>query len=225
MMINSFACSASLALIGLAGGSPQSDPGLEESLEVELIFEMNATDGDAEVVLELNAEVGMDRVVVFNPSGRPVLRLASSDGEDLGLSEVLLETAEPDVLSVMQAYPEGTYRVLARFVDHGGWASVQVDLSHDLLSEPTILYPGEGEVVPASGAVVTWQADPGAAAWIVEIEHDELGLGMNVVVPGDVTTFAIPDGFLVSGEEFELGVHAANAEGNVIVSETSFPVL
>jgi hypothetical protein len=78
--------------------------------------------------------------------------------------------------------------------------------------------------VPASGAVVTWLADPDVETWIVEVEQDELELGLTVVLPGDVTTLSIPDGFLVSGQEFELGVHAENGAGNVIVTETTFTV-
>jgi hypothetical protein len=202
----------------------QSDQGLAELIEAQMIFELNATDGDAEVVLELNAEVGLDRLMVLDPSGKRILRLASSDGEDLGLSEVLLETAEPDVITVMQAYPPGVYRILARFVDHGGWAATEVELTHDLTSEPVILSPAAGGSVPASGAVVTWLADPDVEAWIVEVEQDELELGLTVELPGDATTLAIPDGFLVSGQEFELGVHAENGDGNVIVTETTFLV-
>jgi hypothetical protein len=224
MMISTLTFCAG-AILCPPGAMLQSDPGLGELLEAELIFEMNATDDDAEVVLELNAEAGMDRVVLYHPSGKPILRLASSDGEDLGLSEVLLETAEPDVTTVMLAYPEGTYRLVARFADRRGWASIQVELSHDLASQPSILSPAAGGSVPASGAVVTWQADPDVEAWIVEVEHDELGLGMTVELPGEATSLALPDGFLVSGEEFELGLHAVNEPGNVIVTETTFNVL
>ena len=40
-----------------------------------------------------------------------------------------------------------------------------------------------------------------------------------------MTSFRIPAGFLVSGEEFELGLAARAANRNLAVVETSFTVL
>ena len=96
-----------------APGDPVSTAGLAE-VELELIFEQNATDADAEVVLQVNTDVGLDRLSVLDPSYRRILRLASDDRLGLGLSEVLLETAEPDIAQVQAAYPAGAYHVFAR---------------------------------------------------------------------------------------------------------------
>jgi hypothetical protein len=217
-----------IAATTLLGSAPAAPGGLAPAVgtaevELELIFEQNATDADAEVVLQVDTDVGLDRLSVFDPFHRRILRLASDDRLGLGLSEVLLETAEPDIAQVQAAYPEGTYHVLAR-VSGQGWIHRVVELSHDLPALPVITAPGAGQTVPAKGAVVTWQADPAVESWTVEVEQDDLGISLNLVLPGGSTSFAFPDGLLVSGEEFELGIAATAENGNVLVVETSFQV-
>lgn len=202
--------------------APQLDVG-RAPIELGLIFELNATDDDAEVVLEINSEIAIDRLFLFDPDFRPILQLASNDREGLGLAEVIIESAEPSVAAVLAAYPEGPYAAFVRTTGHE-WLFLRAELSHDLPAQPVITSPAPGGSVPPNGALVTWQADPEVESWTVEVEHDDLGLSLNVELPGSVTSFSIPDGFLVSGEEFELGIAAAGEAGNVIVVETSFTV-
>ncbi len=198
--------------------------GRAPAIEVGLILELNVTDDDAEVVLEIVTEVAIDRLFLLDPSFRPILHLASNDGQRLGLAEVLVESAEPSVAAVLAAYPPGPYAAFVRSTWHE-WFLVHVQLSHELPADPVITTPAAGQGVPPNGVVVTWEADPGVESWTVEVEQDDLGLSLNVELPGSVTSFSIPDGFLVGGEEFELGLAAEGGNGNVIVVETSFTVL
>jgi hypothetical protein len=87
-----------------------------------------------------------------------------------------------------------------------------------------IVSPAPGAVVPIRNAMVMWVPDPTVEAWVVEIEHDTLGLNCTVTLPRGSDRFLIPNGFLVSEEEFELGVGAFNDGGNLLIVETTFVV-
>ena len=202
--------------------APMTEVGIE--VEIELLFEQNTTDGDAEVVLRVDSNEAFDRFVLLAPwPPRPVLALASRDREDLGLAELLVESAEPNIDAVKDAYPEGTYRALLRTTSRR-WISAFAVLSHALPAAPVITHPLPGETIPVNGAVVTWQPDPTVASWVVEIEQDDLGISLSVLLPGHATSFAIPNDLLISGVEFELGLAAESELGNINVVETAFEV-
>ena len=60
------------------------------------------------------------------------------------------------------------------------------------------------------------------ARYIVEIEQDELETKVEAVLPGSSTTFAVPDGFLRPGTEYELAIGTVGDEGNISFVETKF---
>lgn len=193
-------------------------------VELRLILEVNATDNDGEIVLEIKTDASIERLTIKDPSRRSVLAVGSNDRRNIGLSQILLETAEPSVPSVLRAYPEGTYSVLLRTTDHDT-IRLHAELSHDLPDAPVITFPAAGQSVPANGVVVTWLADPEVVSWTIELENDELGLALTVLLPGAATSFAIPDGFLLSGEEYQLGLWATGENGNVLVVEQDIQAL
>lgn len=194
-----------------------------EALSAQIAFEQNTTDGDAEVVLEIDAEVAIDQLTVTGPAGDVVLQLMSTDGQRLGLAEVVVESAEPDIESVKLAYPAGSYQVKARSVESQEWLRADIELTHDLPATPRLTAPAGGQPVPVHGAVVRWQADAETEGWSLELKQDELELALTVQVPGSVTSFTIPDSFLVSGEVFDLSL-VAIAGGNRNGVELEFPV-
>ena len=60
------------------------------------------------------------------------------------------------------------------------------------------------------------------AAYILYIEQHELGLDLTVRLPGSAAAFAVPNGFLVPGKGYQLGIGTVSPEGNISFVETSF---
>ena len=63
---------------------------------VEIYFEQNATDGDAEVVFKAKAgDDGMTKLKVFSPDGKTVIDFVAPDPSTLGIRQFHLESPEP----------------------------------------------------------------------------------------------------------------------------------
>jgi len=73
-------------------------------------------------------------------------------------------------------------------------------------------------------AVIEWSPVAGAAAYRIEIEQDDLGVNLTVTLTPDVSSFAIPVGFLRTGLEYEIGVATVSATGNVAGAVSSITV-
>ena len=219
-MIRRFALKTALllALLAAPAGVAADDP--VELEELKIYFELNETDGDAEVVMFAKASEGMDRLYVFDPSGERRVYLRSTGKDDIGQGEILVESAEPSVAAVKKAFPAGPYLFVARTVS-GQHVSGRVRLSHRLLPAPSFT-PADEEDVDPDHAVVSWTPVPGAAGYQVEIEQDDLGDTFTVTVGPDVSSLEIPKGFLRPGTEYEIGVATLSPSGNVAVAESSF---
>jgi hypothetical protein len=195
----------------------------DELEELSMIYEVNETDGDSEVVIVAQAEEGLAHFVVRAPGGK-VVRVASHDqrrGRDpLGLAEILLESAEPSEAAVKAAWPEGTYTVEGRTVS-GTRVAGEVTLSHAVLPAPTFS-PADGAEVAPTDLVITWQPVAGAAFYIVEIENDDLDVNLTAKLEATQTSLAVPNGFLRPGTEYELGLATGTPAGNVAFAEGAF---
>lgn len=230
---------STLTLFGLAPGlfAPPPDHDFEFDRAL-LILETNATDGDAEIVLDLKSGVDIVRLEVKGPmrdgedddgdddGERKVLDLRSDKGLGVGLSQILLETGEPTLQAVLEAYPAGTYELSGRTLE-GRKFRTTLELTHGLPGAPEILFPAAGDDdIPVVGLVITWAPNASVASWLVELEREDDGVGKIVAtLPAGTSSFAVPQGFLVSGVEYQVGVRASNAEGNVNVSEFTFTTL
>jgi hypothetical protein len=224
---------ASLLLLPLLGfGLTSAFLSAPEPLEFEratLILEHNATDGDAEIVLDLASDEDLTRLELRGPQdcdgegGRKILAVRSRRSLEVGLSQILIETGEPAVQPVLDAFPEGTYELKGRTLD-GRPVRGTVDLTHDLLPAPQILFPPDGDKnIPAFGLVIEWAPDPSASSWLMELEReDDLPGQIVATLPAGSICFAVPDGFLVPGVEYQVGVRAISKAGNVTVSEHTF---
>lgn len=208
-----------------AGGAMMSPlavlPGWIPFDEAKIFVEYNASDGDAEIVVDVDADVGLERFVVLNPNGRTVLDLRSKQTQDLGIRKIALETPEPSLADVLAAYPEGGYWFFGRSTD-GQILFSSVSLSHSLPQAPAITFPLDGAIgVPTSGAV-TWTAGPDAASFFFELESDDAGVDLKANLAGNATSFGFPAGFLVPDTEFQVGVGARADNGNLTVVEHTF---
>jgi hypothetical protein len=207
---------------------PKATPLVHEIEEVGIILEYNATDEDAEIVLTMDADLPLARIVVLSPDRdrdgdrKPVLSLSSSNTKNLGLKELLVETPEPSLEQVLASYPEGRYIFRAR-TEAGDIARGSAVLEHDLLDAPEIANPAdESTGVPVNGVVAEWNAVAGAVAYKLELEQEDLEIVLTADVPADATTFAFPTGWLVPNSEYAFGIAAVSEDGNLTVTEIHF---
>lgn len=214
-----------LALSSALSTTPEPPSEFEEA---SLILEINATDGDAEIVLDLKSEEDLARLELSGPIGSAhprIFDLRGSRTSKLGISQVEIETGEPDLQTVLEAFPEGIYE-LNGITPQGGLVLATLELTHELPLAPTIEYPEDGASdIPTSGLVIRWAAGPSARGWVVEVENDDLLVAVLATLPAGTTSFAVPDGFLAAGVEYDFGVRAIHENGNVAVTEASFVTL
>ncbi len=187
-------------------------------------FEQNATDGDVEVVFRAKGGAdGLANLKVLSPDGRTVIEFTAPDPSTLGMRQFRIESPEPkDVKALKAAYPEGTYEFTGRTFSGATFVGKST-LSHRLPATAKFGTPApEAEDVSIKDVKISWGAVAGVASYIVKIEHDELGTKIEAVLPSSLTSFAVPNGFLMPGTEYELEIGTVTAEGNVSFVETSF---
>ena len=117
----------------------------EEPFETASVrFEQNATDGDAEVVFEVQGgDDGLAWLTITAPDGRTVAEFEAPEASTLGMRQLLFESPEPpDPDLVMAAYPEGTYTFEGGTVAGDRLLSEAV-LSHALPDPAVALEPAE----------------------------------------------------------------------------------
>jgi Fibronectin type III domain len=211
---------AAVALLTLVIGFPLAADELEEA---KIYLEQNVTDADAEIVIVAQGgDEGLKTLEVIGPNGRHVLTLWAGHKRTLGFREVLLETPEPSLAIVKKAYPPGVYRFVAKTFS-GEELTGEAELEHAMPAAATILVPANGaEDVAADHLVVSWEPVAGVASYLLEIEQDDLGQSINLTLPADVTSFAVPDGWLQPGVEYELGVATVSESGNLSFQEIAF---
>lgn len=187
-------------------------------------FEQNATDGDVEVVFKAKGgDDGLASLKVVSPDGRTVIDFTAPDSSTLGMRQFGLESPEPrDVSALKAAYPEGEYAFTARTFS-GATLVGRSTLSHRLPATAEFVSPApRAKDVPIADVKVSWRGGAAIASYIVEIEQDDLGTTIQAVLPGSTTTFAVPDGFLRPGTEYQLAIGTVGNEGNTSFVETTF---
>jgi len=212
--------SYSLALI--AGGK-DSDPPATFTI-ANVLFEQNATDGDVEVVFEAKGGAeGLSKLTVVAPDGRTVVDFAAPDASTMGIRQFRFESPEPkDVKGLKAAYPEGVY-TFSGTTASGGKLNGKATLNHTLPATAGFVQPkAEAEGVGIKNLKVSWTPVKNVAAYIIYIEQDELKVELTARLPGTVAAFAVPDGFLLPGTEYVLGIGTVTKEGNASYVETSF---
>jgi hypothetical protein len=205
------------------GGAP---PGASLSFRTASVhFEQNATDGDAEVVFEVTGGAeGLTRLVVKAPDGRTVVDFTAPDGPSpSGMRQFRFESPEPaDIPAMKAAYPPGTY-TFEGTTGSGQRLHGTAVLKHGLPEPVTVVTPeAEAADVAVRDLEVAWTPIGQAAAYLVYVEHGDSSLEVSARLPGSTTTFAVPDGFLLPGTEYQLGVGVVTEEGNISFVETTF---
>ena len=187
-------------------------------------FEQNATDGDAEVVFQVKGgDEGLAKLAVVAPDGRTVIHFTAPDASTLGIRKFLFESPEPgDVESLKSAYPEGVY-TFAGATAAGAKLHGESTLNHKLPVTATILRPRAGALgVGIKDLEIAWTPAKNLAAYIIEIEQDELNVNLTAKLPVSAAAFAVPNGFLLPGTEYKVSIGTMTDEGNISFVETTF---
>jgi hypothetical protein len=187
-------------------------------------FEQNATDGDVEVVFEVKGgKEGLAKLTVLAPDGRTVIDFTAPDATTLGMRQFRFESPEPnDAKSLKSAYPEGVY-TFSGSTSSGVKLQGKATLSHKLPATTTFLQPkAEAQDVPVKNLEIAWTPVKNLAAYIIYIEQDELDVNLTVRQSGAMATFDVPNGFLLPGTEYQLGIGTVSDEGNISFVETTF---
>jgi hypothetical protein len=187
-------------------------------------FEQNVTDGDAEVVFEVKGgATGLAKLIVVSPDGRTVIDFTAPDASTLGIRQFRFESPEPEAVeSLKSAYPEGMYTFTGTSAA-GNKLDGRSTLSHRLPTTTSFLKPGtDARGLGTRTLKITWTPVKNVAAYIIYIEQDKLDVNITAKLPGSVTTFAVPDGFLLPGTKYQLEIGTVAEDGNISFIETTF---
>ncbi|MDQ2962439.1 MAG: fibronectin type III domain-containing protein, partial [Pseudomonadota bacterium] len=141
----------------------------------------------------------------------------------LGLRTFAFESPEPTNDGRVQSdFPAGSYAFSAISAS-GAKLEGKAVLNHTF-PEPTALVRPQAEAknVPIKGLQVSWKRVQGADAYMVVIEQESSGRWLKVNLAGNATSFTVPDGFLLPGTEYKLGIGTVAKDGNSSFIETTF---
>lgn len=205
------------------GEESQTDPFMPFAV-ANVHFEQNATDGDVEVVFRVKSgKEGLAKLNVVSPDGRNVIDFTAPDSSTLGIRQFEYESPEPkEIKSLKSAYPEGIYIFTGTSITGVEFKS-ESKLSHQLPDTVFFVKPEKGaHDIGIMDLKITWTPINNVAAYIIEIEQDDLDVKIKAQLPGSVTTFAVPDGFLRPDTEYQLGIGTVLDDGNSSYVETTF---
>ena len=187
-------------------------------------FEQNVTDGDVEVVFEINGhDKGLNSLSIVSPDGRTIFHFTAPDNTTLGIRQFHLESPEPkDVESVKKAYPEGVYKFIGLDAEGTKYYGEAI-LNHKLPGTVSILKPGPEVLDPGTDNLeITWSAVPDINSYVLEIDQVELEIKITVELPSTVTKFILPEGVLKAGFEYALSIGTIAKNNNRSFIETTF---
>ena len=192
----------------------------------QIRFEQNATDGDVEVVFEVSGRgEGLTKLAVEAPDGRRVVDFASDESGAAvsGIRQFVFESPEPkDVAGLKAAFPEGVYNFEGE-TESGLKLRGKAALSHKLPATTSFVIPkANAPDVPASDLTISWAPVSQVTAYIVELEQEDLNTSITARLPASAKSFAVPNGFLRPGAEYQLGIGTVGQDGNVSYVETHF---
>lgn len=204
----------------LVGGMVQGQQKFERA---RVYFEQNLLDKDVEVKFEATAgSTGLATMKVTAPDGRTVIDFKSTESK-FGIRHLVLESPEPkNDGQIQKDFPAGIYKFTGTLVG-GGALQSEATLSHKLPTPSAFIRPRPDEKnVPLRGLKASWAAVKDLAAVVLIIEQEGSGQEMKLSLPGNASSFAVPDGFLQPGLDYKISVGTVSNDGNGSFIETSF---
>jgi hypothetical protein len=203
--------------------------------DARIRIEVNATDGDSGLQVQLDAEEGWRWVHIFDPNGRLIFHVAGGGSvRKTGLTELFFESAEPGfdelpLAEFLKRFPAGDYRVVGRTIE-GDTLFSKATLTHAIPDGPVLLGPPNGSVQDPANTVISWEpvADPPGSQIvryevIVTQEEPAPPRVLDAVLTASKTSMTVPSAFLLPGGiEYKYEVLAIEAGGNQTLSEGTF---
>ncbi len=221
-MMKSSLALAAVGWIALGVTRPDERPSIPFD-EQHMFIEYFANTNEAVVRINAQSEARLEQIEVRDPDGRRVLQIWAPEQSGRGIAGLTVDTLETTLQEVLVDYPQGMYDVKGRTQD-GQLARGRVELVHDLLQPPIVLFPEGGSVNVPTTFVARWLPDPEAVRYVVELEQDDND-GLVVELGPGSSSFRIPPGVLAPGKESHFEVGAVNDKGNVTVVEAFFRTL
>ena len=210
--------------------------------EAEVFMEWNSTDGDFGIQMFWDGD-GWDRMSLENSEGKLVMQLRTRDNlAEQGLTEGFFESVEPDpeelsMEEFLERFPAGTYEYEGRTLENEEIEG-ETEFTHVIPNPPWNLWPADGDVIdpnlPLVASFDAVTADfagnplvPELYEVVIEIEDDEIGRQVTIVLPGDEPnpSFTVPPEFLESGLEYKLEVIVQEESHNRTITEAVFSTL
>jgi hypothetical protein len=197
----------------------------------DLFIELNATDGDAGLHLNLDGE-DWSRLEVRDPTGRTLVQVKGTGRlRDHGLTGLTFESAEPPFTQVpfrefKARFPEGRYTFAGTTVD--GRRLVGSDqFTHAVPQGPEVIAPTENAVMDPARLVVRWKPVPPPRGseivrYLVIVSAEATGRELSMELKPDATRALIPPVFLDRGAEHKVEVLARERGGNQTITEVPF---
>jgi hypothetical protein len=192
----------------------------------EVRFEQNATDGDVEAVFDaIGDDDGLQKLSITAPDGRTIVEFSGAGKFSMGIREFHFESPEPkDVAAVKRAFPEGEY-TFTGITAGGAKLQSSVKLSHALPPTTSVVSPkANARNLAAKNLKIEWASVNGVSGYALELAHDDSNASMEVKLPASATSFAVPDGFLIPGGNYQLGIGTISSAGNVSYIETELEI-
>lgn len=211
---------AAALLAGACHGVAHADEPFER---VKVFLERNVTDKDVEIKFEATGGgAGLTSLKVVAPDRRTVIDFKTPDSK-LGMQHLTLESPEPPNDGRVQAdFPAGMY-TFSGSSSSGARLEGKATLSHAFPDATAFIRPRpDAKDVPHKGLRLGWQAVKGLDAFVVVIEHESSGREVRAKLPGNATSFAVPDGFLLPDTEYKLAIGSVAKDGNSSFIETAF---
>ena len=191
-----------------------------EHADMKVVY--SASDDDAEILIRATGDGPIGRVQIVGPGGTVRLKATFQDGDRLGQADVRFDTPEPSLEDLMQAYPEGEYRFRGRTAAGEKLAGV-AELSYDLLPAPTILFPPAGATgVPIKDLHVRWSVPVAPERILLQVEDEKEKVSLSIDLPGDATSFTLPNDWLQPGVLYTLDIKLIAENGNQTVRDVRF---
>jgi hypothetical protein len=209
-----------ILVLGMCQGIARADESFER---IKVFLEQNVQDQDAEIKIEATGgKGGLSSLQVKAPDGRIVIDFKAPDSR-LGMRTLLLESPEPKNDGHLQAdFPAGAY-TFSGLSTGGERLQGQALLSHVLPEAAAFVHPRpDATNVRHQRLRLNWRAVKGLASQMVVIEQEASGRTLKASLPGNATSFQVPDGFLLPATPYKLAIGSVAQSGNSSFIETEF---
>jgi len=209
---------------------------------IRFFFELNDTDKDLGVQLNLGPTEPWKKLSITYPDGRTMVKSrVRKSMRRQGMSDFFFESGEPNFEEVskntiLRRFPEGTYKFAAITID-GEEMEGTAFLSHKFPIPPEITFPAgteddrpEIDVFKEGGLTVEWKSAPATdieidsyQVIVTNQEAPELFV-YDVRVPPTATSLSVPTSFFARGTDYEVEVlaRATSPNGNQVISIVFF---